>query len=310
MDLSEDIDYSTVAKNEIGLINPVFNELDKQLFELATELEQLSPIQRDDIQAAMSSKTSWALVTFATRAAVFALRDEDPEKVRASFTMLAMALGRNDPRDIIIASEYILYVAAKLSVAVPTSLLDQVAKSGPHRQRMIGKCFEREAAEYLSPRGFREVQTRFGIGLVASDGGPFQPECDLLEAVIDIVEHVKTDKFYSSVSVRINSKRVHQPNRGAFLLSAIPDYDAHPDMRHQSFRMNLFEFSDEAALHQQEALHGKANSSVNLQVTHQNLLFTAVAHSFVKGVENVESIESIQRFAEPVHAILVAVTQR
>ena len=37
MDLSEDIDYSTVAKNEIGLINPVFNELDKQLFELATE---------------------------------------------------------------------------------------------------------------------------------------------------------------------------------------------------------------------------------------------------------------------------------
>lgn len=37
MDLSKDIGYSTFAKYEINLINPVFNELDDQLFELATE---------------------------------------------------------------------------------------------------------------------------------------------------------------------------------------------------------------------------------------------------------------------------------
>ena len=37
MALSWDFEYSTFAKHEINLINPVFNELDDQLFELATE---------------------------------------------------------------------------------------------------------------------------------------------------------------------------------------------------------------------------------------------------------------------------------
>ena len=310
MALSWDFEYSTLAKHEINLINPVFNELDDQLFELATELEQSSPTQRDDIRASMSSATSWTLVTFATRAAVFALRDEAPDKVRASFTMLAMALRRNDPRDIIIAANKILYVAARLGVAVPASLREQVARSDRHTQQMIGKQFEKEADEYLNPRSFREMQTRFGIGLVDSDGAPFEPESDLLEGAIEIVELVKSDKCYSSVSARIESRTVHQPNRGAFWFVARPDLDAHPDMRHQMFHMRLIEFPDEATLNQGQSLMGKANSSeVNLKVSHQNLLFTAVARSIVIGVENVETNESLQRFAAPVQAILVTAKQ-
>ena len=310
MPLSWDFEYSTRAKYEINLINPVFNELDNQLFKLATELEQSSPTQRDNIQASMSSETSWTLVIFATRAAVFALRDEDPDKVRASFTMLAMALRRNDPRDIINAASKILYVAARLGVAVPTSLRDEVARSDLHVQQMIGKRFEKEADEYLNPRSFREIQTRFGIGLVDRDRAPFEPESDLLEGAIEIVELVKSDKFYSSVSATIDSRKVHQPNRGAFSLVARPDRDAHPDMRHQMFHMRLIEFPDEATLNQGQSLMGKANSSaVNLKVSYQNLLFTAVARSFVKGVENVETNESLQRFAEPVQAILVTTKQ-
>ncbi len=313
MDLSNSVVYSSPATNEIGLINPIRNDLDDQFFELATELGQLPLARRREIQASMASDTCWTLVVFAERAAVFALREEDPDKVQASFVMLAMAVNRNDPRDIIIAANRILYVADKLGVAVPDIVREHVAISDRHTQRMIGNQFEREPNENPTPRGFRELQTRFGTGLVDGDSAPYEPKCDLLEAVIDIVELVKADEFYSSVSVQIESGRPPAilPNRGAFWLVSRTNFDAHPDMRHQMFHMRLVEFPDEATLNQQLALIGRANPrEVQFKVSNRNLLFTAVARSFVEGVENVETNESIQRFVEPVQAILAAAVEQ
>ena len=307
MDLSKAVTYPVGVKDEIRILNPVRNDVDDLLFKCIRKFQSTSEEQRFRIQSSMSSETSNALLSFAQRAIVFALRKQDPDSVESALFAIAMVLNRHDPRDIVTVSNKVLYVATQLNVKVPDEILRELDRADSHRKQVIGSLFVRNRNSAESPRGFREVNTRFGIGLIDSDSAPFEPRFDILDAAIDIIELVKTDINYLSASMRIESKRppAYTPNRGGIWIVARPDPKAHTNMRHQMFHMRLVDFADVDTLEQKRPMIGRANpSEVRLFVSHESMLFVGVTRSYVKGVDNIETEAALKRFKEPIREIL------
>lgn len=308
MELNQVPSYPIGVPNEFGLLNPVRNSIDELLIgnfkkhrsnPQSTLFQSIFPVPKE---------TAETLLSFSYRAAVFALRDQDPELAKCALLALAIAMHRHDPRDIVIASSRILYAAQKLGVEVPAELYEQLPNLDSHRRNMISVRFEPDRiAEAREPRSFKEVQTRFGIGLVDCELRRFAPNFDLIEAAIDIVELIKADELYLTASIKIDSGKLSKIGnvRGGIRISARPDHDALENMRHQSFHLGLVDFADESAAGDASAAMAKPDwCGAQLKMRHESMLFFGYARSFVKGIAHVETDASLKRFETPIKEIL------
>ena len=83
-----------------GLLNPKEIPLDRILYRQCQKFESLSETERAAVRSSISDSMENTLWEFARRSSVFALRNEDPDRIRAGLVAMSMLPKRHDFRDV------------------------------------------------------------------------------------------------------------------------------------------------------------------------------------------------------------------
>ena len=146
----------------------------------------------------------------------------------------------------------------------------------------------------------REVDTELGVGLINSSG-QYHPQTDLLKLAMRICRIVEGDDRYHSTSIQLD--QAGRPGSGVWMI-ADPNPDAHPEMKKQMLHMRLFELASAEQVCQLAEKYRMPSNQAGLFITHDRLVFMLFARSWVSGVANVETDDSIHRFEAPIAAVV------
>ena len=148
---------------------------------------------------------------------------------------------------------------------------------------------KREVDWQIRDWGFQEVVTELGLGLI-DQSGRYHPTTDLIALAMRICRIIEGDDHYLSTSIQLAQagRRMFTPVGGAWMI-ANPNPDAHPEMNNQMLHMRLLELTSvEQAARFAEQYKIRSNEA-GMFVTHDRLVFTLTARSWVSGVANVET---------------------
>jgi hypothetical protein len=238
--------------------------------------------------------------------AVFGLRDSDPRRLLTGLRGFGLLNNREDPRDIMIASARLIYVAEKFGID-PQQLVEDSWIYHPWMKRWFLDVAsrEREIDWHLKHWGFREIHSELGIGLINSSGH-YHPELDLVKLAMRICRIVESDEDYLSTSLQIDRPAGDSltPYRGFLQLRAHPNPDAHPEMKKQLLHFQLVEFESAEQARQFTRNYKITSEEVGFVTIHEKLALALRARSWVAGAATVETEASIQRFREPMAAVV------
>jgi hypothetical protein len=323
LDLTQDLSYAKQNAGKWGLLKPVEVSLDIQLREEARQFITMSREGRDDVRERMPSGTSWALVTFASRAAVFALRAQDAEIFRAGLIGIAMIEGgRHDPRDLLSALGRLRYTCERLHVNARIEFdAAALVADGKVAKLMQQSSHPNDLDEIQRSWRIMEVETDAGIGFAEARFERFDPESNLVEMAMGIAKIVEEDSLYRSSDLEIAAKipatwlRDQKGERLDSILSEIAgcvivrgdmDRSKHADVKDQSFLIFTMETKDgedaQKLLHMAQSKSPKGFS--RLGVCQGKLFSLVIGRSYVKGVAAVEDEASLSRFEGPLMNLL------
>ena len=152
-----------------GLLNPQERPLDRVLYRQCLKFEKLSPSDQAAVRKSIGDSTEASLWTFARRSSVFALRNKDPQRIRAGLIAFAMMPTEHDFRDVYMTLGLLGRAAKELNV--DSSVFEETAAmSRSHMAKLMKEMVGRDPSGTKS-RNF--VETEFGIGYVATGDGPF-----------------------------------------------------------------------------------------------------------------------------------------
>lgn len=305
MNLIEPIKYPEGC-GKWSLVGPVWCKMDDHLHALCERFESMNSTERDSFSAqAVHPESGWTLLTFGLRMALFALRKKNPQLLKTGLCGFGLAGNPKDPRDIMTASAKLIYIAERLELT-PETFVEQGMRYHPWMQQWFNNAAQRnrEVDWQIKDWGFREMETELGLGLIAN-GGQYAPEADLIGLAMRICRIVESDFHYRSSSLQLDQKRnsLFTPT-GEVWMIANPNPDAHPEMKKQMLHMRLFELANAEDVCQYMENRKIPANEAGFFVIHDKLVFTLTARSWVSGVANVETNESIRRFEEPIMALV------
>jgi hypothetical protein len=192
---------STYSQREkTWLLNPIKTTLDQNLREIYGHFSKLNAVERDNFRKRISMDEFYTLLTFSRRQAVFALRENSPEILRASLGALAMIeLDRIDNRDISFMFGLPCHSAIKIGLDFDKEISQAAELSEPKVRSVIlglASTFKNHQ-DIAKSWGYMEVKTPSGPGFVRHDINSYKPKIDLLNIALDIVDLVEKDKYHS-----------------------------------------------------------------------------------------------------------------
>ena len=311
------------SRGEESLISPTKNSLDSELVALSQKFAKSDAQARAEMRRSISMDEFNTLITFANRAAVFAMREKSVEWINNALTAVAMIEAkRTDPRDILMPLS-LLYHSAKRIGANPDQLFRDAAKlSEPDVATILTEYVERSAEDkdLRTAWGYDEVQTEGGIGFIGWQNRKFQPAGDLKKVIIEIANLIAKDKYQpSSVEVASELPAVWlRPKENPSVPSALekvragasvmaqPRPNEHPSYKSQMLMIFLVEMPDEAAAKELQDISVKTRpaSYSMLGIVNGKLFCLVVGRSVQQGVPSFETPESLPRFAPGITEIL------
>jgi hypothetical protein len=294
------------------------NEIDRRLRSIATDFGAATEDERARITASIDLDGLYAPMLFASRSAVFALRQRDMQRCIDGLRAVAMIdLARIDARDI----------------GNPLAMLDQAAfRLEAKRDALFGEAEQlaspdvskaiRNYRRANSPRSslWQFVETPAGAGFVFRQSGNYRPKADLLAIAMAISVRLKTGRhvpgdptigsdlpavWFAPEERRRWKVDVEDAGAGvSFHARLRPGADTDPsDQLLMVFLAELPTAERAAAL--ASAARGPMNDGgAALAISEGNLLLLVVGESIRQGVRSFETPASVRDLIESLRPLL------
>jgi hypothetical protein len=242
-----------------------------------------------------------------------ALRNEDPGAAEAAFDALsAIDIERVDGRDVVVVASLASFAARRVGLEPDEVRGGAVRWADPRVAEILERAVAREID--LANWGYREVRTPDGPALVDSRGGPSPDADDLLARAAGVVALVNDDGIYEVTSTGVvgevpmvwlgDTPAVREALGG---LRACAQVHAEPPG--SRFRDFLLVFLAEVAEERHAetiaaAAHRVRDGVVQTGVVVGRRCAVVIASSAVVGEPSVEDVVSLERFREPIAALL------
>jgi hypothetical protein len=316
------------SRCERSLWNPVPVPLDSELAGIARRYAASDAAGRARMRDLVNDEYYYELLTFAERAAVFALRERGTEYVRDGLAAIAMIEpARNHPYDTSVSGQVALLYHASLRIgADAAALLREAAALADERVARILDGFPDRPPGEIDLRAswlLEEVQTPGGPGFIRRGIHDYQPTLDLVSAGVEMLDVLARDE-YRPCSLRIAEdlpsmwlRTGGSPDPGAVsralhTVRAVAMVDTHlrPEVHRRHDAQSLLVFLLELANEQDARTLQDASRQVRhpgaalLGMAEGRLFCLVVARSYVHFVKSYETTERIARFHAPLSAIL------
>ena len=200
------------SRRERWLWNPARVPLDSALADLARRYAASDAAGRAGMRESLDIVDFDELLTFANRAAVFALRERSIGHVRdglAAVAIIDMARSHPMDTDFTVPVALLYHVATRIGADAAVLLREAATLADGHVSEFLAGFpdFPAEKRDLLKFRGLDEVQTPGGPGFVRRGIRGYHPTLDLLSAGLEVMDVLERDEY--------------QP-RGVMLASAVP----------------------------------------------------------------------------------------
>ena len=302
-----------------GLLSPRELPLDRILYRQCQKFESLSGTERAAVRSSISDPMEDTLWEFARRSSVFALRNEDPDRIRAGLVAMSMLPKRHDFRDVYMTLG--LLCRAGHMLEYDPAMFEEIAAicvPGTSRYNMGVMLNEMTARDPSSTKSKNFVETEYGIGYVRSDKGPYDPNGNLLLIAMRVAAAIEeTDSNYRANSFKIGQTTsptywLHSHGLGnatiqADLKSAV-QFCATIDRKlaqYQRFVVDVYEFKSGEIVEQLQAAADSQemiNKTAILAISHQNTFCIIGTKTYLDGGETHETSDSLERFGPRVRS--------
>jgi hypothetical protein len=268
---------------------------------------------RERVRASLTMEDFYTLLTFARRCVLAALRNEDPGAAEVAFDALsAVDVERVDWRDVVVAASLASFAAHRVGLEPDEVLTGAARRADPLVADIIERAVTREID--LATWGYQEVLTREGPVLVDSHGRPPAGAEDLLERATGVVDLVDDDGIYEVTDIAVVNElpavwlddtpavgEARQRLRALVTVRGEP-----PDASYRDFLLVFLAEAEEER--HAEAIAAAAerarDGAVQLGIAVGRRCAVVIASSSVVGEPCVEDPESLDRFREPISALL------
>jgi hypothetical protein len=188
------------SPRERWLWNPVRVPLDPALADLARRYAASDAAGRARMRKSIDVANFDELLSFANRAAVFALRERSTAHIRDGLAAVAMIdMARSHPMDTDFTVPVVLlhHVATRIGADAAVLLREAAALAEESVAQFI-TAFLDFPAEKKDPFEFRrldEVQTPGGPGFIERGSRTYQPTVDLLSAGLEVMDVLERDEY-------------------------------------------------------------------------------------------------------------------
>lgn len=316
-------DSSTGARAllEIGLVRPVVTERDEEMERLSRQFAAASEADRTAMRDALPSNDSYRLLWYASRMAVFAIRERAVQRVHVGLTLCAMAKDTTDNRDILTALSKLHYAANRIGEDGDRLLTQFSELAEPGVARWFANFVARPADEKGGAAwGHSEVETEEGTGLIQWGFHAYDPTLDIkgtLFAIADLIAADQYDVEDAQVAVSLptywlstgdNSvrDRVFRLVRGDGLVHGRLRRSVCIDAASQAFIVYLLETDNDDDARTLATIAKRKNAAGQgvAGLAEGRLFALVVGRSFVVGHDPYESAESLRRFLPDLQKIL------
>ena len=299
----------------LAFLNPTPLALDSELAEVCRRMAALEPAARARVRQSISMDEFYTLLAFSRRMALFALRERSVGRLRDGLNAIALIeLARIDYRDVPTAVALLRHAAQRIGADIGALLKDTSAISEPEIARFLSEFAQRRLDEQAlcDITGLREVTTPYGIAFVGYGFCPYAPTADLLAALIEIAALLAADRYRPSgmqiatelppVWLRAAGEatvaKAVRGARGTASLHASIRPELHPADDSHAILLFLVELPDAERARMLQELSRTASHSTHslLGCAVDRLFCLGVAHSFLHGVESIETPTSLARF--------------
>lgn len=311
------------SREELGLINPKPNELDSALAELSRRYAQSDGPTRAQMRRSTSMEEFYRLLDFATRAAVFGLRERNAARLADGLSAVAMVeQERVDYRDILWTLATLHHSAARIGASPEKLFGDAATLAEPGTAKLIRDFLSRPADEknLRDSWGRDEVETEGGVGFIGWGFEKYEPTYDLKKVVVEVARLVADDK-YENVSAEVANElaptwletddnaaleRALSSARAGASVHASYGEEAQTGMPKQVLMVFLVELSSEADARAllEAAGRKKPSGDAMLALAEGRLFCLLVASPGVANAKNEETPESVRRFSAGLTNIL------
>jgi hypothetical protein len=315
-----------VDDHALGLLRPREQPLDSELAELTRQFARADAPARAIMRGSISHDEFYTLLTFSQRAAVFALRERNVDRVVEGLTAIAMIEAKRvDWRDGLVALS-LLHHAANRCGADADRLFQQAAQlAEPGVVELIDGFIKRSPAEkdLHSSWGYVETEIDRQGGFLSWGFKAYQPTRDLpgaAVAIAELVAKVAKDRYRpESVAIATEMPLLWlKTNDDSALEQAMKAIRAcatvhvrlqpgvHPMPFAQFFVIWLVETADESASATLLRLSREATpqGAALLGVAEGKLFCLALGRSAVQGMAPLETTATLQRYADGLTEIL------
>jgi hypothetical protein len=307
-------------RGETDLTPPVDATLDGAITAACEAFRACDGAARDEFRRGLSRDDCYSLMNFAVRSAALAIRDKLRERVEAGATALAMiAAAWVDPREISWPFSYLCLAATCLGVDETAVLRkaalmadDQVAAA---LRQFLSRKWQTETS------GLVVVATPGGDGIISKSIFPYAPSVPLEQAVAQLAAMIRADEYQPTVTCvgadlprhwleGTDDEALDDALRsvtGGASVTAVLRPGEGEDRAHQVLMAFLVEVRQPAAgeVLGRLAMERRSRASHVLLPVKEGRLFCLLAgRATLSGKPSFETATSIERFLDPVSAIL------
>lgn len=175
-------------RGQLDLVAPVRNAVDQRIENAVHRFLRAEPEIREAIRTAVIEDSVATLITYAARAAVFAIRSGDVLNVIDGLTAVSMAPSRHAHASDVDRALALLFYAAKRIDEDPEPLFETAAELaddgvGGLIRDMVDAPTERR--DIRAAFGLDEIETDMGAGLIQYARAPYFPTVDLNKLALE-----------------------------------------------------------------------------------------------------------------------------
>ena len=316
-----------VWAGEMDLLRFSESELDPSINRLVSTYRVSPPDQRSKLRDRLSMGDCYALLTFARRSTVRAIRSQEPSVAVDGLVAVAMVdPQRVDRRDILQTVGLLYFALRRFGDEGASSVFREVATlSDSEVTSYIAAFPDQFGRDYkISDWGYLAVDTPEGLGLVEASIEPYDPTVDLLSAGLEIEAALDRDVYHASLTLRTalpgvwigaSADTPERPPavdtiRACLTVTGRLRPDVGPPNGTQQMTVFVCEtrHRDDAGRLAELATQTTASADhVGFAFTDGPLIAVVVARSWVEGTSSYETQASVERFREPFMAAVRSV---
>ena len=295
--------------------------LDDEIRAMTRSYASADAERRSAMRDALSMDEFYELLSFATRQAVFALRDHDNDRIFDGATAVAMLdPSRMDSRDAAGALNEVYYTGMRIGADIDGIVRTAAALAGVDQQKLM-IAFADGALRYrdrIESFALAETTTTHGIGLVLRCGKRWQPAGDMTALATAIGQIINEDRYqlgdveiatsFYPVWLKAPEKDVspylQRARAIAHISGKLRPADGVLNEDGLSIMLWLIELDSEQTAKALYTIGPSRSASIVIQ---EKELFCLVVHSSIMaGGKLAETAATLERFRDPIKQLLSA----